>query len=182
MTRTDQISFGEMKQLQVTVLQGIPDDLEPERVRGHIGSGKARLHEVLRLVLQSDLAQVDSTQLAALLSGRDRLPEKYADEEVEPVYPYLVLTGQLAKSPAEKLAVLAKHWPSFDGSHVQQLAEDILNRGALHEGEETLVTCPRRGCLEAPTTVLSQPCSRFWDRLGAFATFEKASSEQPTCG
>lgn len=139
MTRTAQITFGEMKQLQVTVLQGIPDDLEPERVRGHIGSGKARLHEALRLVLQSDLTQVDSTQLAALLSGRVKFPEKYVGEEVKPAYFDPVRTGQLMKSPAEKLAVLARHWPTFDGSHVQRLAEDILNEGALGEGEETLV-------------------------------------------
>lgn len=71
MTRTAQLTYGEMKQLHATLIQGVPDDLAPERVRDHIGSGKGRLHEAMGLILRANLSQVDLTVLRAFLQEHE---------------------------------------------------------------------------------------------------------------
>lgn len=92
--RTAQLTNGELKQLAITLLQGVPDDLAPERVRGHIGKGKGKLHEALRLVLQADLSHVDMEVMRSILEGA--LPVQVAHFQPEVLERVRALGGQFA--------------------------------------------------------------------------------------
>lgn len=122
------------------VMQGIPDDLAEETIKGHLNHA-ADLHQALRALLHADLTRVDAQQLKAILQGLAIGPETYADEEIKSKYSYP--QGFTFKTAAEKLLVLAKHFPELDGSYIGELADGYSRTGQLQSGEEELLVWPK---------------------------------------
>jgi hypothetical protein len=91
------------------------------------------LTEVIELVLSADPGTFDIDKM--------REAAGFPDEETTSEYGYP--EGFSSKSPAEKLAVLTKHFPNLDASKVDELVLAIVNSGGLREGEEELLICPK---------------------------------------
>jgi len=124
MTGTAQIkpaTEGEMKQLWLTVLQGIPTDLPRGRVREHIEGGKSNLHQVINMVLGADLSRVNKMQLGMVLRGvlltfpNVIIPEGQLSED-EPIRQMFPKGWYMQCPDGIDLAAIAQNAELFDAS------------------------------------------------------------------